>query len=297
MKKLLFIYNPKSGRQFIYEYLADIISLYTKKGYLTTVYPTQKKKDGLNKIIELANDYDKFVVSGGDGTLDEIVSGAVTANIDSVIGYIPSGSTNDFSNTLEIPDDIKKAMELAVSDKYISLDVGKFNNKHFIYVAAFGSIAEVSFETDQKLKNNIGRMAYILEGFKSLTNMKTYNLDITLDDENINGEFILGAITNTTSLAGFKGFLGYDVDLSDGLFEITLVKRPQNLQEFNKLVSLIATNQTDDDIFILRKAKNIKITSNEKIKWTLDGEYGGSLNKVNIEVLNRALKLNSNLKN
>ncbi|MDO4595249.1 MAG: YegS/Rv2252/BmrU family lipid kinase [Tissierellia bacterium] len=296
MQHLLFLYNPKSGKGLIKDHLSDAINYYSNKGYLTDVYATQSAGDGRKKVMEIGENYEKIIVSGGDGTLDEIVSGSIKAGIDPIIGYIPMGSTNDFSVSIDIPEDVNKAIELSVKDNPVEIDVGKFENKYFIYVAAFGSIAEVSYDTDQNMKNAFGRFAYILEGFKSLKNLKTYKMRVDLDGEIIEGDYMLGAITNSVSVGGFKGLMGKDVELSDGLFEVTLVKKPRTIIELNKIMAELGNENIKTKLIVSRKARKIKIESDDKIKWTLDGEYGGNYKLCQIEVINKAIKLNTGLR-
>ncbi|MCI5839041.1 MAG: YegS/Rv2252/BmrU family lipid kinase [Peptoniphilaceae bacterium] len=300
MKKILFLYNPKSGKGSIKEKISDILEYYSSKNILTTVYATQDVGDGREKIQEIGKDYDFIVVSGGDGTLDEIISGALKSDLNPTIGYIPTGSTNDFATTLEIPsDNLQRAVFLSIEGNTESIDIGKLDDKYFVYVAAFGSFADISYETDQGMKNIFGHAAYILEGLKTLTNLVTYNLDIDIDGEIIKDEFILGMITNTVSVGGFKGIISKEVELSDGKFEITLIKKPKNIMDFNKIITSLGSDNKDDELIITRKGTNIKISSDKKIKWTLDGEYGGSEKNSEIQIVNKAIKINTgiNIKN
>ncbi|MDU3199376.1 MAG: YegS/Rv2252/BmrU family lipid kinase, partial [Anaerococcus hydrogenalis] len=180
MKKLLYIYNPMSGQKTIGNHLSEIVEYFSKKSYFPTVYATQKANDAREKVKEFSKEYEEILVSGGDGTLDEVVSGLLKSEEKSIIGYIPTGSTNDFSRSLKIPTDINKATKLAINGETMDIDVGKFNSKFFTYVAAFGSIAQVSYETDQSMKNIFGRFAYILEGVKTVSNLKAYKAKITI---------------------------------------------------------------------------------------------------------------------
>ena len=296
MEKLLFLYNPKSGKGAMNEYLSQAVDYYSKKGFLTSIYATQKPGDGRKKVMEIGKDFDRIVVSGGDGTLDEIISGSIKANIDPIIGYIPTGSTNDFSVSVEISDDIEKAIKTSVKDEPLSIDVGKFENKYFIYVAAFGSLAEVSYDTDQTMKNAIGRLAYVIEGFKSLKNVKSYHMKLDIDGEIIEGDYMVGAITNSVSVGGFKGITGEDVNLSDGLFEVTLVKSTKNIIQLNEILNELGNANTNSDLLVTRKAKSIKIICDEDVNWTLDGEYGGSLKECKIDVIKQAARINTGLK-
>lgn len=217
MEKLLFIYNPNSGQRAINDKLSWIIEYLSSKGIFPTVYATQKSGDCREIVEKYGKDFDEILISGGDGTLDEAVSGALKADIDPTISYIPTGSTNDFSKTINISPDIEKATKTAVRGKVKRIDVGKIDDKYFVYVAAFGALSDISFSTDQDVKNLIGRSAYIVEGIKKLLpiqSMESYQAEIEFDDEMINGEFIHFMASNSVSVGGFN------------LFDDRRIKRP-----------------------------------------------------------------------
>ena len=290
MKKLLYIYNPMSGQKTIGNHLSEIVEYFSKKSYFPTVYATQKANDAREKVKEFSKEYEEILVSGGDGTLDEVVSGLLKSEEKSIIGYIPTGSTNDFSRSLKIPTDINKATKLAINGETMDIDVGKFNSKFFTYVAAFGSIAQVSYETDQSMKNIFGRFAYILEGVKTVSNLKAYKAKITIDDEVFEEEFIHFMATNSVSVGGFNNFYKKNIGLDDGIFEAVLIKKPNGLIELNQIIDGLRSKKENDNV-IFRSGSVFKVESDEKISWTLDGDYGGSYKKSEIKVLNRAVKM------
>lgn len=202
MEKLLFIYNPNSGQRSISDKLSWIIEYLSSKGIFPTIYATQKSGDCREIVEKYGKDFDNILISGGDGTLDEAVSGALKADIDPVISYIPTGSTNDFAKTINISPDIEKATKTAVRGNIKRIDVGKIDEKYFVYVAAFGALSDISFSTDQDVKNIIGRSAYIVEGIKKLLpiqSMESYTAEIEFDDEMVNGEFIHFMASNSIS--------------------------------------------------------------------------------------------------
>ena len=290
MKRLLYIYNPMSGQKTIGNHLSEIVEYFSKKSYFPTVYATQNANDAREKVKEFSKEYEEILVSGGDGTLDEVVSGLLKSEEKSIIGYIPTGSTNDFSRSLKIPTDINKATKLAINGETMDIDVGKFNSKFFTYVAAFGSIAQVSYETDQSMKNIFGRFAYILEGVKTVSNLKAYKAKITIDDEVFEGEFIHFMATNSVSVGGFNNFYKKNIGLDDGIFEAVLIKKPNGLIELNQIIDGLRSKKENDNV-IFRSGSVFKVESDEKISWTLDGDYGGSYKKSEIKVLNRAVKM------
>ena len=157
-----------------------------------------------------AGNYDLVVCSGGDGTLDEVVTGMMQCKAKVPLGYIPAGSTNDFASSLGIPKDMEKAAEAAVTGKPFPCDVGLFNGDYFVYVAAFGLFTEVSYKTSQEWKNVLGHAAYILEGAKCLHDIPSFMMQVEYNNMRIQDEFIYGMITNSTSVGGFKGMTGKD---------------------------------------------------------------------------------------
>lgn len=290
MKKLLFVYNPKAGKSGIVNCLSDVVDTFVKKGYEVTIYPTQCRGDGEVKVRESGKNYDRLVCSGGDGTLDEIVTGLLASETNLPIGYIPAGSTNDFARSIKIPRNMRKAAEVAVSDNLFKCDIGKFNDRYFVYVAAFGLFTDVTYETDQNLKNVLGYAAYVAEAVKRLQSITAIPLTITYDDEVITGNFLVGMITNSNSVGGMKALTGPNVELNDGLFEVLLVREPENVIELNSIAPAILDRRLKSDCVITFKCSKISIQSDEPIPWTLDGEFGGNVNNVNIVNMNQLVE-------
>ena len=263
----------------------------TKAGYKITIYPTQSQGDAIKKVRKNAKKYDLVVCSGGDGTLDEVVTGMEQSEVNVPIGYIPAGSTNDFANSLGIPKDMEKAAETAVLGNPFPCDVGSFNNDTFVYVAAFGLFTEVSYQTSQQMKNILGHAAYILEGAKHIMDITSYRMKVMHDDEEIEDEFIYGMVTNSLSVGGFKGISGPDVLLDDGLFEVTLIKMPKNPIELNKILGGLTNRENDNELIYSFKTNELHITSGEEVPWTLDGEFGGAHSDLTIKNLNRQITI------
>jgi diacylglycerol kinase (ATP) len=291
MKKALFILNPHSGKGQIRNHLLEIVDILVKDGYEVTVYPTQGQGDASRAMRERKKSYELIVCSGGDGTLDEIVTGMMQSGFKTTIGYIPAGSTNDFANSLKIPSTMKKAAETVVNGTVFSCDVGRFNDDVFVYIAAFGLFTEVSYGTRQEMKNMLGHMAYLLEGVKHLQNIKSYHLKVTSVSENgettvIEDNFIYGMVTNSYSVGGFKSIAGNvfkgNIALDDGLFEVTLIKTPKNPMELNSILAALAIQNIDTQYMYSFKSGRLVIESGEEIAWTLDGEFGGTHKEVTL---------------
>lgn len=291
-KNLLFIYNPKAGKGKIKKYLFDIIDIFTRAEYSLTVSPTMYPGDAHNITKQCDKDqYDLIVCSGGDGTLNDVVAGMVQCEKKIPIGYIPAGSTNDFAHSLGISNDMVTAAEDILKGKTFSCDVGRFNDQAFVYIAAFGLFTEVSYATDQHLKNTLGHMAYILKGARSLPSVKAYHLSVESKEFSAEGNFIYGMITNSFSVGGFKNITGKDIKLDDGEFEVTLIRRPSCLSELNHIITALLTHRMDSPCIYTFKTSQLKIQSEEEISWTLDGEFGGAHKSVLIQNEQKALSI------
>ena len=292
MKKMLFIYNPRAGRGRIKNELADILDIFASGGYEITIAPTRKNGDAEKIVAEREADYDIVVCSGGDGTLDETVRGMMKNDYRTPLGYIPAGSTNDFGGSLALPKDMLKSANIIVDGADKAVDVGMFNNEAFVYVAAFGAFTEVSYSTDQDMKNAIGHSAYILEGMKSFGKIKPQHMKIEYDGEVIEDNFIYGMVTNSVSVGGIKGITGENVDLADGIFEVNLIRELKNPLEFQQLLSALAIGKYEfSENIVSFRSGHIKIESDEKVAWTLDGENGGKHNRVEIINVPKAIDI------
>ncbi len=290
MKKLLFIYNPRSGKGLIRTHLAEIIDIFTKADYLVTTHPTQKPGDASYFARVHGKEYDLVVASGGDGTLDEVVNGMMDANSDVPIGYIPSGSTNDFGNSLSIPKDMLEAASRIVNGTLFPCDIGGFNDKNFVYVAAFGMFTEVSYETDQTMKNTLGHMAYILEGAKKIWNIPSIHMKVDSEDFQVEDDFTYGMVSNAKSVGGMKSLTGDNVELDDGLLEVTLVKTPKNPKELSEILAVLFLGGSDSALVQKFQTNRITFSSEDPVAWTLDGERGGEHTEA--EIFNRKQRLN-----
>lgn len=276
MKKLLFIFNPHAGKGAIRGHLPGVLDAFTKAGYLVTAYPTQSKSDATQVAAELGGQFDRVVCCGGDGTLSETIAGLLTLDPAPALGYLPAGTTNDFSRNLHLPKTLEDAARTAVTGPVYKCDVGLFNHKTFIYVAAFGAFTDVSYDTPQEFKNTFGHLAYLLEGVTRLGSIKSYHLEVTHDEGALEGEFIYGMVSNTVSVGGFKGLPSSAVRLDDGLFEVLLVRRPKSWAELQSIITaLLQQKMVEGGAVIALHTSRLQVTSQEPLPWTLDGEYGG----------------------
>jgi YegS/Rv2252/BmrU family lipid kinase len=290
-KKMFFVFNPKAGKGKIKSHLLDIIDIFNKGNYEVIAYATQQPRDAYFKVKEYADQVDLIVCSGGDGTLDEVVTGIMEKESSVPIGYIPAGSTNDFANSLFMPKSMTDVAAMIMKEELYHCDIGKFNDRTFAYIAAFGLFTDVSYETDQDLKNILGHVAYILEGMKRIFDVKSYHMKVRAGDLEIENDFIYGMITNSRSVGGFTKLTGKNVDMNDGLFEVTLITRPKNPIELQEILTALLTAEDNTDLVYSFKAKEVIVESEEEVPWTLDGEYGGDHHIVRIQNRHEALNL------
>ena len=288
---MLFVFNPKAGKGKIKTHLLDIVDIFSSHDYEIIIRSTQAPRDAYEKAKEYANSVDMIVCSGGDGTLDEVVTGIMEAESSVPIGYIPAGSTNDFANSLFMPKNMTKVAEMIMEEELYHCDIGRFNQKTFAYVAAFGLFTDVSYETDQDLKNVLGHVAYVLEGVKRLFDIKSYHMKVTSDEVQAEDYFIVGMITNSRSVGGFKNLTGKNVDMNDGLFEVTLIVHPKNPLQLQEIITALVMAEDNTDLIYSFKTKKLTIESDEEVPWTLDGEFGGDHSYVDIENRHKALNL------
>lgn len=331
-KRVLFIFNPVAGRSQIRNHLVDIIEILSGAGFEVVCYPTQAQGDARRITRERKGDYLYVICAGGDGTLDEVVSGMME-NPDKPfvpIGYIPAGTTNDFASSLQIPSDMIQAAEIVTKGRTFRCDLGRFNeDDYFTYVAAFGLFTGTSYQTPQELKNQLGHFAYILQGITELGQMRAYHLRVTAvrpgTDLNvsgagqnaslntgaaaepaaasagsgepdaglieIDGEFAFGMITNSYSIGGFSNITGTQVDLQDGLFEVTLIRMPKNPLEMSEILMTIGNPEATSAMVENFKTSCVTLECDETIAWTCDGEYAGSHRRVVLKNCSRQLRI------
>ena len=288
-KKMYFIYNPHAGMERIRSNLLDIIDIFVKAGFEVTVYPTQERGDASRAVVEMKDGYDILVCSGGDGTLDEVVAGMMQREKRIPIGYVPAGSTNDFAKTLKIPKDMRKAAKVVTGGVEFKCDTGSFNDKNFVYVAAFGMFTDISYGTEQDLKNTFGHLAYIMEAMSRIGGpMESFRMKVEHDGITEENEYVYGMISNSVSIAGFKSPARQNVILDDGLFEVALIKKPEDPVELGEVAGAVMNGSSNDFVSYF-KTSEISFESSEPVSWTLDGEFGGSLKEVSIRNCRRSL--------
>lgn len=276
-KKLLFIINPVSGRKKGIPYVTDIIRLFYEEGYLSTTMLTTARGDAVTFASEYGSEYDLIVCLGGDGTLNEVVTGLAKSGIHTPVGYIPAGSTNDFAECHNLSTQVMEAARNIMEKDYTPCDVGRIGQEgYFTYVAAFGSIASLSYSVSQNLKNILGHTAYLLPAPAKVLAMQTTYMKVTDGDGNVyEGDYIYGSATNSTSLAGMFEIPKDIVDTKDGKFEVFLIRKPRSIKQFFDLVmAMFGQDYGRSDCVDFFQADHLHFDSGEEESdWTLDGEH------------------------
>ncbi len=289
LKKMLFIINPHSGTGAIHKVLLSILDSFTKAGYDLHLFITQKGQDAYEKVCQDGENYDLLVCSGGDGTLNEIVSGLMTLKSKPLLGYIPAGTVNDFATNLKISKQPLKAAETIVNGVPFYCDIGSFNDRNFTYIAGFGAFTEISYITPQNVKNAIGKSAYLVECLKHLEPFHCYKVCITYDGQVMEDEFVYGAISGTGTFGGFRSLLPRKVEMNDGLFEGTFIRNPVTPLDIQNVVNYLFVGTPGNDMVFTFKASHITVESEIPLAWTVDGEFGGDHTKVEIRNNKQAL--------
>lgn len=290
-KKLLLIVNPVAGTMKAKNALFTITDIFCKADYLVTTLITKYRGHACDIVSGHSHEYDLVVCCGGDGTLNEVISGILASGKRTPIGYIPTGSTNDFASTMGLVSSPHKAAEIIAEGKPHNIDIGLFGNTYFSYIASFGAFTAASYSTSQEMKNVIGHMAYIFEGIKELPAIHPTHVRITTPDSIYEGDYIFGSITNSTSVAGIVRLKSDIVDLCDGVFEVILVKNPTTIAHLNKIIHSISTSDFNNDMFEFFKASELTVCTDEPISWTLDGEHIPEIKEISIQNLHGVISL------
>ncbi len=292
MKQMLFVFNPRSGKEQIRGQLVGILDTFTKEGYDIHVHVTQRPFDCMEWVKDHGTDMDLIVCSGGDGTLNETIAGMMAMERYPLLGYIPAGSTNDFAASLGLAKQMQEAAAEIVEGFPYAIDIGKFcNERYFVYIAGFGAFTEVSYLTPQDKKNWLGHNAYMIEGVKSLAGLKPRHMRVEWEDQVLEEDFVFGMVTNTISVGGFKGLVNQSVALDDGEFEVLLIRMPRTPVDLTSIFNYMFLKEEPNEYVYKFKAKSIRMTSETPVDWVLDGEFGGSRTEVTIENLQQKIQI------
>ena len=293
-QRVLLMVNPMAGRQKIRNELLYVVDTLTKAGYETIIYTTQGKDATRDLLAEKDSQFDRVICCGGDGTFNEILSATMHWDKRPILGYIPAGTTNDFAAGLKLPSDIREAAVNIVRGTPHTVDAGLFNTSYFSYVASFGAFTETSYSTPQNFKNALGHLAYILEGIKEIPAFTSYTVCVEADGQIYKDSYIFGAVSNARSVWGILKISDSLVDLNDGVFEVMMIKMPKTLMDLSAIVtSLTSLNplKYDPSMFLFLQTKELKITFEQEMVWSLDGERVSGGKEARIACIKDAFKI------
>ena len=293
-QRVLLMVNPMAGRQKIRNELLYVVDTLTKAGYETIIYTTQGKDVTRDLLAEKDSQFDRVICCGGDGTFNEILSATMHWDKRPILGYIPAGTTNDFAAGLKLPSDIREAAVNIVRGTPHTVDAGLFNTSYFSYVASFGAFTETSYSTPQNFKNALGHLAYILEGIKEIPAFTPYTVCVEADGQIYKDSYIFGAVSNARSVGGILKISDSLVDLNDGVFEVMMIKMPKTLMDLSAIVtSLTSLNplKYDPSMFLFLQTKELKITFEQEMVWSLDGERVSGGKEARIACIKDAFKI------
>ena len=291
MKKLLLIMNPFAGQKRANKFLPDILSLYNRAGYDVTAYMTGGPGDAIQTVQRLAPEMDLVVCCGGDGTLNETISGVMRSGVDVPTGYIPAGSTNDFANSLKLSGNIMQAAQDILDGTPTPYDVGDFGGRYFSYVASFGAFTRSSYTTPQSVKNALGHTAYLLEGIQEISQIRKEHIRMEMDGQVVEDDFLFGAISNSTSVGGILTLDPRQVDMGDGMFEVLLVRAPRSLTEISECILAVQSQKYNCGMITFRSASHVRVYADQTMPWTLDGEKEEGRSLIEVRNLHHAIRL------
>ncbi|MBQ7011392.1 MAG: YegS/Rv2252/BmrU family lipid kinase [Clostridia bacterium] len=293
-KRLLLVMNPMSGLKRANRFLTDILILFCSYGWDCRTYLTGGKGDGRKKVTECAAECDLVVCIGGDGTFNECVDGLLACGANTPLGYIPAGSTNDFATSLKLSKNIMKAARDIMEGSVRNLDVGSFDGRHFTYVASFGAFTKASYATPQNVKNSLGHLAYVLEGINDISAIRPWHLRFETPEKTVEGDYIFGAVSNSTSVAGLLTISPKIVDMNDGRFELLLIRHPTNIVDLSEIIRALSSSDYSSYMLDFFSASEIRVSASENMDWTLDGEWQKGASSVKIENIHNAIRVVTN---
>lgn len=290
-KRVLILINPNSGKKNSKESVLDALNMFSANNYQMEIYLSQKPMDVTRYIEENGERFDVVAVFGGDGTLNEATNGLMKLKHKPIISYFPTGTMNDFGTNFGLTNDMKQCANIACVGHIESFDVGKINSRYFNYVAGFGAFCNVSYETKQELKKQIGNLAYIIKALHEIPNLHPYHVKMNLDGKVFEKDLMFGLIINGNRVAGFEMVEQADNTFKDGLFDIILVEHTPNPLELYNYPLGVLHPELNMKYVERYQAKSIIIESQEKLAWTLDGEEGEETLVACVENISQALQI------
>ena len=294
LRKALLVYNPKSGNSNLILNNFDLITTkLLKKGIILTLYSISRDYDRLIEILKNEK-YDIVILSGGDGTLSRCLTDMYNENIEfPEIAVFPTGTSNDLAKSLNLGEKIEDWINNILNKKSKFVDFGLINgNKIFLSSYAGGLFTKVSYATDKGLKKTFGKTAYYITGIDELKNIKKFDLQMRIDDnEEISEKAILYMILNGKNVGGFDELL-QNANVDDGIMDILIVKNIENPLEISKILFDLFNGQlvNNENVRTLQAKKCVIEEVSEEIGVSIDGEEGKD-EKVEIEFIRDKLKI------
>lgn len=285
-KKVMLIVNPKAGRTTSRSKAESLLKTFARYGFIPELFMTEYAGHATELSASAGGKYDIVVCVGGDGTLHETVCGLLQSGKRPVLGYIPAGTTNDFAKSIKLQKIPEYAVATMAKGKIQTVDCGDFNGRNFVYVSSFGAFTKVSYATPQDVKNVFGRSAYIFDGIQSVFDIRPYHARITTDDTVYEDDFIFGAVTNSLSVGGVINLPRDMVNLSDGKFEVLLIRSVENPEDLPDTIHACIDLNFDHENVIFTQSSFVKMEFAEDTPFTLDGEYAGDINNAEIRIIN-----------
>lgn len=271
--KALVIINPKAGKSNHRNTAEFLRRAFRLHGYDCDIMMTKEPREAESIARSMAENYRIVVCSGGDGTLNETVNGLSCVQNRPPIAYLPAGTTNDFAGSLGLSTNPSQAVHDIFNGTAQKLDIGRMNDRCFVYVASFGAFSDSSFQTPQEMKNRFGRLAYIMESIREMPSIKSHRVKVfDSRGEICSGSYIFGAVSNATTLGGILHYSSSYVSLSDGMHEVILVRKPESLGMLRRIIRAVIKKNYDADGIEMFHASHVRFESEDEIAWTLDGE-------------------------
>lgn len=292
MKRIRIIYNPSSGRQIIQRRIDIICKILLDKGYIIGKFKTQKKYDALYETAKCCKeDWDIIIVSGGDGTINEVATGIMIGGRKIPVAILAAGTVNDFATFMNLPRNAYEFCNMIVSENTADVDLGKLNDKYFVNVAAGGLLTNIAHQASSELKTVLGRMAYYIEGLKEIPKQGFNPIKVRFESKQYSKaeEILLFLISNSSSIGGFKK-LAPAAEVQDGYLDCIIIKKSE-IQDiisiFLNILRGVHVNHPNVEYF---KTKEIKIESDSDVNIDIDGEYAGKL-PAQFEVMPKSFKI------
>lgn len=297
MKKVKFLYNPNAGNRRIQDLLDIIIRKFQEAGFIMNIYRSMCKGDMGNYIENyITNDNtDLLVVSGGDGSVNEVVNALMQKGLNVPLGLLPLGTANDFSTLIGMPQDIEDACDAIIKMQINPIDVGLVNGTYFVNVCSAGLFTSVSHEIDISLKNKFGKLAYYVKGLEQIQSYKPMHLEFETAEGKREEKVSLFLIFNGKSAGGFDK-LGKYALIDDGLLDLVIIKAVAVHEILPLFIKVLQGEHLHDSNVIYMQVPRVKISCiNDGCAVSdVDGEQGPDF-PLDVSVVRHQLNVCTNI--